>query len=711
MLVAALTRLLFLQVGALSVCCSNICELYLNVATETEIHRKKQSDIDGAAADSLWDYSEEYRLQREDLEAAYEAACTALRESADYDSLQANFEAVLRSLQEIEDSYRAYHERSCYLADMHLVNLTTEFKGHLEKICGIFTLSPIPPHPILHNQNRIVTTAKRLNQKFFPDEAPVSSASNDGDGGKEDQASGDRPSTEDVKVAAAKLPAFKGGVYTSPLYENPEEVVTNAAVIGTSSTKIGGKYGIEVPVPDFVVTLFEDASTREDREKRADAIRAADEADNAARQKAADSLEPPPQAAPTAVSPRADPAAGKKAGKPSAAELAAQKAAAEAAEAARQAELASRPRVLPEFPWLSEQAKNALREPPLPPPAVYSSLDSQERAELEDLIAEFFVYPAGLEKNPVIAGSEEKRSLYARCLEARQAARLRALKSADPEFILAHVPADSRGKDWLERIEVYQEGVVKILTSIRNSLVTHLENEAYYKTVTMEELNKARKTALTEELEDRLRTHWPRRGRVETQLKQPREAELLSHEEKTWRIIQSIQEKMLGVQTSFNESLQAGFDAASRYARDMDELMTTLKTASYKTLASLQVRLMICVVPAGPVASYCLCVPLCAGRGREGAAVVSHLPGRLRHAPRQAEQSRRRRRARSGGQRPGLQEAVPAAAEGPRRRPLQRLLGGRDQPHSAPGGRTGAGNLRARRGVARGRLQSEAVSR
>jgi hypothetical protein len=37
--------------------------------------------------------------------------------------------------------------------------------------------------------------------------------------------------------------------------------------------------------------------------------------------------------------------------------------------------------------------------------------------------------------------------------------------------------------------------------------------------------------------QDRLRTHWPRRGRVETQIKQPRESELIGHEEKTWRHI------------------------------------------------------------------------------------------------------------------------------------------------------------------------------
>jgi hypothetical protein len=38
----------------------------------------------------------------------------------------------------------------------------------------------------------------------------------------------------------------------------------------------------------------------------------------------------------------------------------------------------------------------------------------------------------------------------------------------------------------------------------------------------------------------------PRKGRVETEIKQPREAELQTHEEKTWRHIRAIQAKMTG---------------------------------------------------------------------------------------------------------------------------------------------------------------------
>ena len=100
---------LCIQVATLNTSCTNIAELYLNLAKETELHRASQKNIDESAADSLFDYSEDYRLHREDLEMAYEESCKTLRKSADYDTLAANFEAVLQCLLNIQNSYRLYH--------------------------------------------------------------------------------------------------------------------------------------------------------------------------------------------------------------------------------------------------------------------------------------------------------------------------------------------------------------------------------------------------------------------------------------------------------------------------------------------------------------------------------------------------------------------------------------------------------------------------
>jgi ATP-dependent helicase YprA (DUF1998 family) len=97
------------------------------------------------------------------------------------------------------------------------------------------------------------------------------------------------------------------------------------------------------------------------------------------------------------------------------------------------------------------------------------------------------------------------------------------------------------------------------------------------------------KEELTDQLEDQIRNHWPRRGRVETQIKQPREAELLGHKEKTWRHISTIQQKMIAAQERFGESLASGREECNAYVNDMTALRNSL-SGDFKNLAFLQVR-------------------------------------------------------------------------------------------------------------------------
>ena len=54
-----------------------------------------------------------------------------------------------------------------------------------------------------------------------------------------------------------------------------------------------------------------------------------------------------------------------------------------------------------------------------------------------------------------------------------------------------------------------------------------LEREAQVRVSAAEKEAKKRKVELTDQLEEAVRNHWPRRGRVETQIKQPRDAELM----------------------------------------------------------------------------------------------------------------------------------------------------------------------------------------
>eukprot|EP00605_Chrysophyceae_sp_TOSAG23-4_P003005 GSChrysophyteH1.ASY1.ANO1.3310.1 assembled CDS len=128
----------------------------------------------------------------------------------------------------------------------------------------------------------------------------------------------------------------------------------------------------------------------------------------------------------------------------------------------------------------------------------------------------------------------------------------------------------------------------ELVVGIRDSIVAAIEIEADRRLKRADEMKKAYKEEFTDELEDRLRTHWPRRGRVETGIKQPREAELLGHEEKTWRLIQNVQEKMVNIQRNFEAQCEHGKNRCSEYVSEVKGLEDYITTEKFKNLAKLQ---------------------------------------------------------------------------------------------------------------------------
>ena len=127
---------------------------FLLVAKMMERHRKLQHQLDEKSMDELFDKKEDFRLEREDREAEFEAACQQLRKSTDHAEVAANFEAVLNILSVIQDSYRCYHEKACFLADKHPLSLIDEFRTHLVNICKRFELAPLIPHFFLDTFDR-----------------------------------------------------------------------------------------------------------------------------------------------------------------------------------------------------------------------------------------------------------------------------------------------------------------------------------------------------------------------------------------------------------------------------------------------------------------------------------------------------------------------------------------------------------------------------
>ncbi|CAN0359044.1 unnamed protein product [Ectocarpus sp. 12 AP-2014] len=74
-----------------------------------------------------------------------------------------------------------------------------------------------------------------------------------------------------------------------------------------------------------------------------------------------------------------------------------------------------------------------------------------------------------------------------------------------------------------------------LLSSLRDDLVSRTETRAAVRVAAAESACLEAQECLSEELEERLRKHWPRKGRTEVGSRQPREGELHAHRQKARR--------------------------------------------------------------------------------------------------------------------------------------------------------------------------------
>ena len=230
-------------------------------------------------------------------------------------------------------------------------------------------------------------------------------------------------------------------------------------------------------------------------------------------------------------------------------------------------------------PWILKDAQLQPRSE-----AALAAMDDLERESYED---SFFVSFLPLSADSAAELPEELQAAYAEAAALFSAVSARKAREGDPAFLRANPPMHACGDSWVLPLEITTAEMTSLVASIREEVVASVEAEAYDRLAAAEARAVERKEAFTSELEDRLRTHWPRRGRVETQIKQPREAELLGHEEKTWRYIQTIQSKAYEVQKRFAAAVSSSRDSCDKYVNDMTALRNLLG-GTYRNLAALQ---------------------------------------------------------------------------------------------------------------------------
>lgn len=549
-LIDAIATFMETQANYVSVTVTNIVEFFLQVAKLVEAHRKLQNDLDEKCADELWDLSEDFRIEREDREIVFEKACDTIRSSLNYDDLQANFEVVLSILEQIQESYRTYHGKACFCADKYPLILADELKNYLFSVSKIFSSVPDDKHSLLVTFDFLYDETVRLNKKFF-DVDPnalggIQSRSKSGDlkASKKDEVdTGNADNVEDdVENKGENEP-------TPP----PVAVLSDESYVSPNSNSFeayGGTLSLMIPFNTFLSRFFEE---KEEKEKSAEEE---NEGEGDLRM-TFDSLAP--------IEIETDPS----------------------------------------MPWIRKDSNvTIISEQEL------LDMNPIDKIDYEDSLLAAFVSLDG--KETVLESlSEDQRQQYQFCSETVARVKKQREDESDPTYVRNHPPIrgttvipppppgpfaffeppppppEVRIDYWVLPLEVTMEDVRRIITGIRESLVDALEKEAYLRITNAQQVALNNKDNLTEELEDRLRTHWPRRGRVETQIKQPREAELLGHEEKTWRYIQSIQQKMVDLQKKFFQILGEARGSCDTYINDISSLRNSL-SGDFKNLAALQ---------------------------------------------------------------------------------------------------------------------------
>lgn len=100
----------------------------------------------------------------------------------------------------------------------------------------------------------------------------------------------------------------------------------------------------------------------------------------------------------------------------------------------------------------------------------------------------------------------------------------------------------------------YQESLVR---TFRDAILSAVDSENVAASVLLTQLRDERFESASTLLEERLRTHWPRRGRIDVQLFQPRLSELETHRQRTDRHLRGLESRAEAQQNIFDKRAEA----------------------------------------------------------------------------------------------------------------------------------------------------------
>ena len=152
--------------------------------------------------------------------------------------------------------------------------------------------------------------------------------------------------------------------------------------------------------------------------------------------------------------------------------------------------------------------------------------------------------------------------------------------------VVDEAPLDPAGLPCVETLAIPLATATDIVVHLRGAVLAHFDDTNAQRLAGVDELTTTRVADVTAELEERLRRHWPRKGKIEVTVRQAREGEVISHAQKLDRQCRKFRERQDALKQAFMDVLVEAVNHAGE-AR-LKQVALTKLLPQQKSLAGVQ---------------------------------------------------------------------------------------------------------------------------
>ncbi|CAM9618005.1 unnamed protein product [Scytosiphon promiscuus] len=623
----------------LHACAERTCSFFARVALEIETHGDLEAKIDESGEQRVFDCKEDFRLADEDREDSIRMSTDRVRMAADETELEVSFAKVMDLLDQVEGSYREYHKMAFAAAAVHPTEAAQEAQRTRVAICSLVGLRP-PPSPTTE-----ITTQEGKNGSRG-ERASIAGEGAEGEEGRgREEVRTMKRWRGLTRMDNEGSSSVREGEQQNPQDDERRRYTYRAPRCDASNATGTVEYIVE-RTPDEVVQGLLSSSNDEDEgdggggeEGGGEGDETSSTTDEETEEKEAKGegdqkegeLARTDRAATSAGGMSAAGADGKKTGSAGGGKGKGKGAAAVDASTAVVPALADLPKYWRgKFTPLDSEGLQALElekgeegleeyfdkrdrrfrelsgeevEHLQKAAEAEAAVRAQAKEEAEKAAKKGGKKGGGKAKKPAKGAAaptpptpEEEAAAAAEpkdppsVVEVYEAVKLevdrhrtaRKEEAARRRAEERLVPRDPTG----EALSMPVGEAAVLFSSLRDDLVARAEIMAETRGAEADSACLEAQDALTEELEERLRKHWPRKGRTEVKSRQPREGELHAHRQKARRFIRQVRDKLSEQEKAFQQELQKGVSARKVFQETIAAMSEGLKDAT--SIAALQ---------------------------------------------------------------------------------------------------------------------------